>query len=743
MTYKELKQQKKTILQHIQANEISDALGDLQMMIRQCVNKDFLIQLDYHRQTYMNILKYSFELGDDPEKETVYNRLVKALLELTDEAEEDIIVNNNLRQYGGKKQKINSQSDSIRESFVTSSKENATVLEQELLSGSGDAPGKETMEVKERRYRDDFTRLFYHFWLKDKLEEADIKLLGSINDDLDIPWYDKSVLVSALFLSTLRHFDDKKVLALANFIDHGEKQVWHRAMVGMIIIFIHFDNRLGFYPEIMNRIEMLKDNPRFMKNLEPVIIQYLKSRETEKISKKIREEFFPEIMKIKSTLEEKLDLENLLANKEGFEDMNPDWEGMFEDSPGVFSKMEEFSKMQMDGSDVFMSAFGQFKQYPFYNELLNWFAPFYKENTTIKEEMQMMGQDFDAGKFAESLEKSHFMCNSDKYSFCFNVKHMPGMQKKMMMEMFNMELESLKELAEEEELINSDNVDRSIFTQYTQDIYRFFKLYPNRQEFVPVFDIEVQFHQLNFLKKMLSSPDLIRNTGEFYFKNKRFGLALGIFDFLTREEKSYELHEKTAYCHQQLGDIEKAIEYYHKAELIDKDRVWILKKLGFCYRKTRNYDMALKYYKQAEKLEPENLQVQASLGHVYLEMEKFEEASQHYFKVEFLDQENQRIHRPIGWCSFALGKFDTSKKYFEKVIAHEATANDYLNLAHVYWCLGSKAEAIKNYKQSLKESGNDKNWFGKTMKADGPYLTKYGIPGFDIALMEDYIKMAE
>ena len=39
--------------------------------------------------------------------------------------------------------------------------------------------------------------------------------------------------------------------------------------------------------------------------------------------------------------------------------------------------------MQIEGSDVFMSAFSKLKNFPFFNEFSNWFSPFYKENEFI------------------------------------------------------------------------------------------------------------------------------------------------------------------------------------------------------------------------------------------------------------------------------------------------------------------------------------------------------------------------
>ena len=45
----------------------------------------------------------------------------------------------------------------------------------------------------------------------------------------------------------------------------------------------------------------------------------------------------------------------------------------------------------------------------------------------------------------------------------------------------------LKEILKDEELINPINKSRKVIRQYIQDLYRFFKLYPERKAFKDVF----------------------------------------------------------------------------------------------------------------------------------------------------------------------------------------------------------------------------------------------------------------
>jgi tetratricopeptide (TPR) repeat protein len=88
------------------------------------------------------------------------------------------------------------------------------------------------------------------------------------------------------------------------------------------------------------------------------------------------------------------------------------------------------------------------------------------------------------------------------------------------------------------------------------------------------------------------------------------------------------------------------------------------------------------------------------------------------------------------------GNLDKARKYLEKSLEKETTKNDFLNLAHIYWCMHNKPKAIENYRKSLLAANMDSEWFAQALMDDGKYLSKYDIPVFDIPLMVDYITMS-
>ncbi|NJK87464.1 MAG: tetratricopeptide repeat protein [Bacteroidales bacterium] len=324
--------------------------------------------------------------------------------------------------------------------------------------------------------------------------------------------------------------------------------------------------------------------------------------------------------------------------------------------------------MQIEGADVFLGAFAMLKRFDFFNEISNWFIPFYKENKVVTQSLNNLKENLDVSQFSEGLERTTFMCNSDKYSFCLNVQYLPDEQKHGS-DLFAMELKAMNEIADDEGLVNTSARNKAIIGQYFQDLYRFHKLHPVKNEFTDIFAMDFNIYNAEFFKVIVEDKSILRNIAELFFEKGYYRESLNLFLGCDLVEKNFELFEKVAFCYQQLGDLQNALIYYKKAELLEKNRLWILNKIAWCYRKLKEYKKAYEVYLEAEKINPDELQIQVMLGQTCIELEDFEKALNYFYKVEYLSPDNFKVLRPIAWCSFVLGKLESAKKYAEKIMA--------------------------------------------------------------------------
>ena len=718
----------------VYADRLKEALNQLAVLMGGMHVADFTLQYEELNQTYRMLLEYNFRGVPDPQRNTIFGKLKVSLLELTDKVRQHAFEQTGMHIYQLKLQ-IEKEKEIAKQEATRNIDNYSFKLEYTKLLNdselSDESTGNETIPSVS-------PKLFQLIWLTDKYTDTDLQLIKAIRESDSLPWYEKCLAVSAITLSLINCFDKEKFTVLSEFYKDRQSQVWQRAFAGLIVATFIYDKRLGLYPTIQAQLDHLKSEDGFLTDLNNFLIQILKAFETENVTKKFREEILPDVKKFESKIREKLDIDNII-NNELIEDKNPDWEQIFEDSPDLLNKIEKMSEMQMEGLDLFMGTFAMLKNFDFFREISNWFRPFYKENETA----QVTVRDDIQGKldFLAGLEDSFYMCNSDKYSFCFNVKHLPDEQGRNIVSLFNMEAESMRELSSEDKLLNKPGKDAFIFTQYIQDLYRFFKLHPFRNDFRDIFSLKWDISDSWLVQNLEDNTMILRNAAEFLFSKMHYTESSRLFLVLAQKtEPDQAVFEKLAYCFQMMGNYKLALENYKRAELFDSNRLWSLKKIIFCYRKLGDNKSALKWSIEAAALDPDDAYLQTMLGNCYLDLHQFETALDHYFKVEILSPDNKKILRPIAWCCFVLGKLDLAHNYLQLVLAELPTANDMINAGHIELCAGNKPKAMEYYIAAVSTAGINLLQFAETLDFDKHYLVANGVDPTEIQLITDYLR---
>ncbi|MDP4223993.1 MAG: tetratricopeptide repeat protein [Bacteroidota bacterium] len=691
--------------------------------------------------TYRNMLTYTIDGIEDPERTKIYQKLIQSILGLADRLRQDILSHSSgwhtywIKQQTEKEQKLSGKSliETVDDLMFKPD------LDEWLKQSSEINPDPESeMSVKHKQL---IKNIFNHLWLTDYYGEAESDLIGIIMSSGKFRWFETSIFVSAVTLSALRAFQTEKLLYLIKLYESGTEQVMERALSGLVLNLHYYNGRITLYPEITARITELSKDAKFREYCRIIVLQIIRSRETENLSRKLHDEILPKVAKLRPRIEEKLDLDNILP-KDKYEDKNPDWSEMFSDSEDIFKTMEELTKLQMEGADVYMSAFANLKHFDFFKDFQNWFIPFYPDHEIVNEIFhdEILGPG--TNELAEALYKTPFICNSDKYSLILNLKYLPSSQKTMMLKVFRMELDGLQQLEDEENGTDPHRNFRINVTQYLQDMYRFFKLSPYRKEFEDQFTGKMDIYNSEFYRLACGTHEAETALADYFFNKGYYADALSIFMKHANERPDdVQLYEKIAFCYQQGENYEEALRYYQRAELIER-KVWTLKKIGLCFRRLGKKEEALDYYMQAGEMDPDDMHTAVMTGHCYLDLGNYEAALKHYFRVEYKDPGNIKILRPIAFCYFALGRFEESEKYYERLSSGKLNAHDYINKGHLALCMGKKKEAVNLYKLSINSGGISKEDFASVFEEDKPLLVSLGVNRDDLPILLDYILFA-
>lgn len=716
-------------------HKLKDALRELSVFLSDMPEWDIKAELENTQTSYRYMLQYMEQGIKDPERDNLYKKLLITAYHLADKIRIAKLTPTSSYHYFER-----------RRFYKIVPMRTLPVLQMELETYTEDmAVGKllntdnrqeDKLNAIRKRHEEALTELFYLIWLADKwTEEEEINAITFITSSL-IQVNDLSLFISALTMSLMEQFDIRKLLILLDAYIIKATEVNQRAVVGIALILFLYDDRMSLYPEVAARLSYLsEEEPNFVNDLSRVQIQLLRCRETEKITKKMREEIIPEMMRNVGRINPKMGEDS--DEDSNADDKNPDWQDWMEQS-GMGDKLKEMSELQMEGADVYMSTFAQLKTYPFFREMSNWFYPFDAQHSAVVNAFSNSMER--KNRFLDGILQSGFFCNSDKYSFCFTIMQIPEVQRDMMSQQFEEQNNALNEAQRSEKIAAYAKQAETISNQYIHDLYRFFKVYPRRHEFFDIFRESLNLQYCKTLKGVLGDVNHRLSVAGYLFHKNYFVESCLLYEDIVKEiTDDSEIYQKIGYCLQKLKNYQRAINAYLHADLLKPDNVWTNRHLAMCYRQLRQSEKALEYYKKVEAVQPESLTLLSQIGHCLADLKRHEEALAYFFKVEYFDSQSEKVWRAIAWCSFVAGKYEQARRYYDKLLAKKPEAQDYLNAGHTAWVLGDMEEAVKNYSSCADMSDN---WeaFALQFGKDKEDLLAQGIREEDISLMLDLVK---
>ena len=729
MNEQSIQKQYNQIVSLLEDKRLKEALVQLDAFLYNSNDWTLRNRLEQIQTSYQYMLQY-MKLGmKDPERHKLYRQLLADTWEIADQTRILLLDEISTHYY-----------HSLRRNPNQLPKAYDLSAQQRILEGFSDEmavsqlANYQGLDAILKRHEETHQVMFLTTWSNNNWTLEEFAQAEDMLRSETLPINDLCLFVSAVTLSLMECFDERKINWLLDGLRHTHPQINQRALVGLVITLHLYPTRITLYPELEARISLFREDPDFSKQVNRVYIQLLRSQETEKIDKKMREEIIPEMMRNV----------NIMRNmKFGFEenpeenDLNPDWEKAFESS-GLGDKIREMNELQLEGADVYMSTFAQLKTYPFFKEPYNWFYPFDMHHSSIIKEFGFKPTGDNA--ILSLILQSGFFCNSDKYSLCFTMAHIPQSQRTMMLsQMTSQDLDALMDESKSSALRQYAERPDVISNQYVHDLYRFFKLSQRRHEFRDIFKEEIALHRIPALKEILCKPELLITIADFHFRKEHPAEALELYkELIALNHANADIFQKAGYCLQKEKRYKEAIDAYLKADVLKPDHVWTIRHLATCYRQIRDFASALEYYKKVEAIQPESHNVLFYAGSCLAELERYEEALQYFFKLDFIESNCIKAWRAIGWCSFVNGKYEQAMKYYEKILTSKPLAADYLNAGHVAWRTGKIEKAAELYSKAALEYGGQeifREMFGK----DKETLVRQGISEKNIPLMMDLV----
>lgn len=733
MTTQEIEKIHQQASSFINDAEVNNAFERITLLVNAAGRADMHDELERLRISYSFMLNYLEQGVVDPQRSEILTNIRQSLHTLNDKSYIGLMEQtSNEVFYVRRREMANVTLLSIIEEYRDALKELSLVQ-----TVPGEQNDSHAILSRLRHAEELETRLFNRVWSTFPItadEASSLKLC--ITGDI-LPNHTRCLLVAALFLGLMKFYDESKLLILLeSYTLCDEPQIQLRSLVCALLAMVAHRKRSIASRAIQSRIDSMIDTPEFSHDVWNIQMQLARSRNTENIKNRVRNDLIPNIMKMRPDIIDKLkDKDSQIIDLSDIE-ANPDWQDWL-DRNGITRRIEEFNAMQLEGSDVFIATFAHLKTFPFFKTLSNWFLPFYAAHSVVVENLG--GSKI---SLAEVVQHAPYLCNSDKYSFCLSLGALPDSQRTMMSAQLEEQNAALNE-ARLSELPDERKLRVSIINAFVQDLYRFFKLFSRRREFIAMMDEPgLDLTDCMPLLRVTRDAHVLELLGTLYFKNAFYEDAIKCFTRLEGIEDATDDHiyQKIGFAYQSAGNNEMALKYYQRFELMHEEDVWNMRHIAACYRAMGELGKALEYYRRVEAMNPENVSLTLTIGHVLLEQNRTKEALQQYYKADLLPGAKHRAWRPIAWCSFLLSDYDKALDYYDR-IADEDTPSpqDLLNCGHVLLCKGMMQQAIATYREALKGMDSDGVKFRKAFMADATELRRHGISTVDQALIPDVV----
>lgn len=558
-------------------------------------------------------------------------------------------------------------------------------------------------------------QVFRFFWLTRHLEDFDLDVLDEYIHNPEME-EEAELGISGLTLNLLRNFSEPGMQFLVMICAGRHAMcIMERAWVSLMLLMLHYDNRMRYFPNVMNAFLDLIATPEgnaFALHALSALIRTSGIVWATESFRGLQDQlmrYIGENMPKKGTSDQLISL--------SMEDIDDFSKGL---SSELKSVIEERSKQMMSlrqkHLDINFVLYRGLYTTKFFSEPFHWWLP-YDTDYLSEKELEVAG----------TLEPhiSDDVCDTDRYALITAIGSMNN----------NMGLPEGFEVSppsgEEEATLVCNN--------YTKQAYRFFALNP--WGIKNVFNEVETLHSSNLLKLLRPAARDKIHVADLFLECHAYPFALQLYeDNVGLMRESADTWSSYALCLQKTGAYKEAAEAYD-VSLKHKKSEWALRQKVWCqmHKEVRNYTEAQETIDKLLEIRPKDSGYLFTKGKCLEHMELYAEALDVYYELDVLYPGNLQVMRAIAWCAFISGDYEQARVYYRKIMASENRKMiDALNYGHFLFVQGERAEAFRHYRLALSMNDSVKTFLG-VFRPDRRILLEKGIPTSDIYLMEDQL----
>ena len=696
----------KLVDEALQAGNTGRAIRQMENYLAAWPEQHTAEKLAQVREDYDRMEAYWQQGGEDPQREDLYQRLLQRVY----------VLYANVMHYHRMKASPyqNSLYTRVRQgqhdwSLATIRKEMEDFVSNvAMLQLEPDNKRKALSETLYKNHQQQMNQLFEYVLTSRQWSDGVGSQFAEMMTSPTIDTIDQQLLIAAISLSLLNQFDMAKFRMLTEVYRLSQDEaVRQRALVGWALT--ASDTYRLVYPEQRQLIVDLLRSEDTCQELTELQIQLIYCLDQEDASRTIQKEIMPDLMRNSS----EMIANHIETEEERLEEvLHP--EVSEERMERMEATMRRMQDMQKEGIDVFYHGFSQIKRYPFFYDISNWLVPFFHQHPDIAQFVSKQ----EGLHFLSKVFASNAFCNSDKYSFVIALQEVLNQLPQQIREMLQRGEFSAEELGETVE--QSPAYERRI---YLMDLYRFFRLYPHREELYNPFDRKND--EMGgcgfFLLELLADTQIEKSKAQIVRQLKKHQMNYAATNLLKTFAESNRDMQYYLWIH----------DYDHALQLNPKHERAMLGKGRQLYDEGR-YEEALTWFDQLTAIYPEKTNNQLYVAICLVQLERYEEALKPLFRLNYEQPDNDAVSRVLAWTLTCQGKLEQAVNIYEQLVSREQPDSDDLkNYGYCLWLQGQVGKAVELFRQCCQH--HEQTPIDKFF--DVEWLKKRGITMVDINMM--------
>lgn len=557
---------------------------------------------------------------------------------------------------------------------------------------------------------------------------ADLLLSPTIDRD------DALLLVSAVMLATMNVNDPYKWDMLADvYVRATDKVLKMRALVGWVLSLPFNPRGPRLFPFVQERIKAMLADKTTLKQLLDMQMQMLFCCNADADNEEIQRNIMPTL--IKNT--------NLQMTRLGIVEKEDDPMKDIMDPNAAERDMEEMERkyrkmmdMQKQGSDIYFGGFSKMKTFPFFHDLCNWFAPFNAAHPALGAARERLA----GSTFLNKLMETGPFCDSDKYSFALAIAQIMDRMPDNVKEMLNSDA-TFGPTVSKEEQENPAYICRS----YLQSLYRFFRLYRSKRDFLNPFILDElednDGNALFFSYKLLACPEMEENAAALcgFLLKRKMMRELRTMALYYKSSQNPRLVRFLALVPMSDGKWQEAYDLFASVPE-DQHTEESLRGMAHCCMSLKRFGEAVAIYRRLLAMHPDNFSYQLNLAVCLMSSDAFsscgdaascgdvasscgasscgdassceassslggkvearpnkvvEEGTKLLYKLDYEHPNNANVRRVLAWCMMLQGNFDKAIDIYTRLLSQpDAVSADRLNAAYAHWLSRDVARAV-------------------------------------------------